>query len=53
VPQAHFEIGLIYRKLGQFQQAKACFKKTRHDFSGYLTETMINSRVECALVSMQ
>lgn len=50
-PQACFEIGLIYRRAGDRGEAKKWLKKTRN-YSGYITETMINFRTNEALVAL-
>ena len=52
VPQSTFELGLIYRKSGDFDTAKKWFKKTKR-YSDYLTESMIIFRSDAALKSMQ
>ena len=53
LPQCAFELGLIHRSMGQNVEAKKWLKKSRDDYSGYLTETMIHYRVQCALVSLK
>ncbi|KAI1296840.1 Tetratricopeptide repeat protein 39B [Halotydeus destructor] len=44
LPQACFELGSISRKLGELPEAKKWFKRARDDYSGYLTEIMIQYR---------
>jgi tetratricopeptide (TPR) repeat protein len=51
IPQACFELGILYRRTGDFDEARKWFKKT-HRYSGYLTESMITFRADCALKSM-
>ncbi|XP_015781978.1 tetratricopeptide repeat protein 39A isoform X1 [Tetranychus urticae] len=53
LPQSAFELGLIHRSMGQNVEAKKWLKKSRDDYSGYLTETMIHYRVQCALSSLK
>lgn len=48
MPQACFELGMIYRRSGDVEESKKWFRKTKK-FTGYLTETMISFRVDCAL----
>jgi tetratricopeptide (TPR) repeat protein len=44
LPQSHFELGAIHRKLGNLVEAKKHLKKSRDEYSGYLTEIMIQYR---------
>jgi len=44
LPQACFELGAINRKLGHLTEAKKWLKKSRDDYSNYLTEIMIQYR---------
>ncbi|XP_074598326.1 tetratricopeptide repeat protein 39A-like isoform X2 [Brevipalpus obovatus] len=53
LPQSCFELGMINRKLGKPTEAKKYLKKARDDYSGYITETMIHYRVQCALTSLK
>lgn len=48
VPQACFEVGQVYRKMGDGDEAKKWYKKAR-SYSGYITESLINFRVEYGL----
>ena len=48
LPQACFEMGMVYRRAGDVEESKKWFRKTKR-YSGYLTETMISFRVDCAL----
>lgn len=48
VPQACFEMGMVYRRAGDVDESKKWFRKTKK-YSGYLTETMITFRIDCAL----
>lgn len=48
IPQAYFELGMIYRRTGEKELARKCFKKAK-SYSGYLTEVMINFRSNWAL----
>ncbi|KAI1296563.1 Tetratricopeptide repeat protein 39B [Halotydeus destructor] len=51
-PQACFEIGMTYRRANDKEEAKKWLKKTRN-YSGYVTETAICFRSQCALISLQ
>ena len=44
LPQSCFELGSLHRKLGQLSEAKKWFKRARDDYTGYLTEIMIQYR---------
>ena len=48
VPQACFELGMVYRRSGDVEESKKWFQKTKK-YKNYLTETMILFRVDCAL----
>ena len=50
-PQACLELGLIYKKNQDKEQATHWFKKARK-YSNYITEILINKRAEVALKSM-
>lgn len=49
MPQAYFELGMIYRSLKRPSEAKRMLKRARDDYSNYLSECMINFRVVNAL----
>jgi hypothetical protein len=49
LPQSCFEIGMIYREMGKLTEAKRWLKRARDDYSDYLTESMIQYRVQWAL----
>ena len=51
IPQSYFELGMLYRRAGDFVEARKWFKKTR-TYSEYITESMITFRVDWALKSM-
>lgn len=51
VPQSTFELGLLYRKSGDFDTAKKWFRRTKR-YSDYLTESMITFRSYAALKSI-
>lgn len=51
-PQAAFEIGQLYRSSGDHKEAKLWFKKAK-SHSGYLTESMIHFRSDCALQTLK
>lgn len=51
IPQAYYELGMIYRKKGDTEKAKKNFKRAK-SYSGYLTETMIHFRSDTALGSL-
>ena len=48
VPQACFEMGMVYRRAGDVHESRKWMRKAKR-YSGYLTETMISFRVDCAL----
>jgi hypothetical protein len=52
VPQACFEMGMLYRRAGDVEESKKWFQKTKK-FSDYLTESMISFRMECAMQSLE
>lgn len=47
-PQSCYEIGNIYRRMGDFEPAKKWYKKSK-SYSGYITESLIKFRIEYAL----
>ncbi|KAI1296833.1 Tetratricopeptide repeat protein 39B [Halotydeus destructor] len=47
-PQASFEIGLIYRRMGDFDQSRAWLKRARK-YSDYITDVMIGYRINYVL----
>lgn len=49
LPQSCFEIGMIYREMGKPTESKRWLKRARDDHSDYLTESMIQYRVQWAL----
>lgn len=51
IPQSYYELGLIYRRSGDISQARTWLKRGRK-YSGYLTETMIQFRIDCVLKSI-
>lgn len=51
VPQSTFELGLLYRKSGDWDTAKMWFRRTKR-YSDYLTESMITFRSDAALKSI-
>jgi tetratricopeptide (TPR) repeat protein len=51
-PQACFEIGLIYRRMSDYNEAKAWFKKAKR-YNNYITDVMINFRIDYASSSMK
>lgn len=51
VPQSTFELGLLYRKSGDWDTAKKWFRRTKR-YSDYLTESMITFRSDAALKSI-
>lgn len=53
LPQACFEIALVFRKSGDLDQAKRWLNKCVNDYSGYLTESMINYRASLLLKSIK
>ena len=48
VPQACFEVGQVYRRMGDVEESKKWYKKAR-SYSGYITESLIKFRVEYGL----
>ena len=51
-PQACFEIGLIYRRVNDYDQAKSWFKKAKQ-YNNYLTDGLINFRCEYVIGLMK
>lgn len=52
VPQAYFEIGQIYRRSGDWDQAKRWYKKAK-SYNDYLTDGLIRFRIDAALRCMK
>lgn len=50
-PQACYEIGLVYRRMGDPAEAKKWLSKCKN-YHNYITETMINFRTQLALQSL-
>lgn len=53
LPQSCYEISLVFRKSGDLDQATRWLKKCTNDYSGYLTESMLNYRASLLLKSMK
>lgn len=50
-PQACYEIGLVYRRMGDATEARKWLSKCKH-YHNYITETMITFRTQLALQSL-
>lgn len=51
IPQSCFEVGRIYQKMNDLEEAAKWYKKAR-SYSGYLTEALIKYRIDCATCSL-
>ncbi|KAI1304205.1 Tetratricopeptide repeat protein 39B [Halotydeus destructor] len=49
-PQACLELGLIYKDMAEYSEARKFLNKARSDYSKYLNETLVHLRVHCALM---
>jgi len=52
IPQSCFEVGGIYRNLGDFTEAKKWFKKT-NSYTNYKTDGLIRFRIDAAVKLMK
>ncbi|CAG2175151.1 unnamed protein product [Oppiella nova] len=48
-PHSAMELGLTYLSVNELSEARVWLDRARHDYTGYLLETIVHFRVHCAM----